>query len=55
MYAAAESIELETLGPLAELSPGESAVHTETWRLVEGVDDPAGSDSPAAEVRAAFR
>ena len=55
VYAAANSLELETLGPLAELSPGESAVHTETWRLVEGVDDPAGSDSPAAEVRAAFR
>jgi hypothetical protein len=55
VYAAVNSLELETLGPLAELSPGESAVHTETWRLVEGVDDPAGSDSPAAEVRAAFR
>ena len=55
VYAAANSLELETLGPLAELSPGESAVHTETWRLVEGVDDPAGSDSPAAEVRATFR
>ena len=55
VYTAANSLELETLGPLAELSPGESAVHTETWRLVEGVDDPAGSDSPAAEVQAAFR
>ena len=55
VYAAAESIELETLGPLAELSPGESAVHTETWRLVEGVNDPVGSGAPAAEVRAAFR
>ena len=55
VYAAVNSLELETLGPLAELSPGESAVHTETWRLVEGVDDPAGSDSPAAEVRATFR
>ena len=55
VYAAVNSLELETLGPLAELSPGESAVHTETWRLVDGVDDPVGSDPPAAEVRDAFR
>jgi len=39
VYAGADSLELETLGPLQELAPGESAVHTETWRLVEGVGD----------------
>lgn len=55
VYASAESIELETLGPLAELAPGESAVHTETWRLVEGVGDPSGTASPADAVRSAFR
>ena len=38
VYASAESLELETLGPLTDLAPGESAVHTETWRLVDGVE-----------------
>lgn len=37
-------LELETLGPMRELAPGESAVHTETWRLVESV----AGDSAAA-------
>jgi hypothetical protein len=41
VYTWDESLELETLGPLQSLAPGESAVHTETWRLVEGVETPA--------------
>ena len=39
-YTDDEILELETLGPLEELAPGESTVHTETWRLVEGVEAP---------------
>jgi len=49
VYAAADSLELETLGPLRDLEPGESAVHTETWRLVDGV----GEWDTAADLRAA--
>jgi len=37
-------LELETLGPLVELRPGESAVHTERWSLVDEVE----ADTPAA-------
>ncbi|MEF8851114.1 MAG: hypothetical protein V5A44_10725 [Haloarculaceae archaeon] len=44
VYASADSLELETLGPVEALSPGESAVHTETWRLVDGVDSVAPAD-----------
>lgn len=50
VYSSAASLELETLGPLTELEPGESAVHTETWRLVEDVE----AESPT-DLRAAFR
>jgi len=31
-YVAANFVELETLGPLGVLSPGESITHAETWR-----------------------
>jgi len=31
-YVAADFVELETLGPLGVLSPGEAMTHTETWR-----------------------
>ncbi|MBN1264159.1 MAG: hypothetical protein JXA25_01610 [Anaerolineales bacterium] len=34
VYLAPDFFELETLGALAEIPPGESAVHTETWELV---------------------
>jgi hypothetical protein len=35
-------LELETLGPLVELRPGETATHIEKWFLFQGV--PAGED-----------
>jgi hypothetical protein len=38
VYTDESALELETLGALATLDPGESAVHTETWRLVDGVE-----------------
>lgn len=33
-----EILEVETLGPLAELDPGECVEHTEQWRLFRGVE-----------------
>ena len=33
-----EILEVETLGPLAELEPGECAEHTEEWRLLRDVE-----------------
>jgi hypothetical protein len=33
-------LELETLGPIGSLAPGESAIHTETWELYTNVDLP---------------
>jgi hypothetical protein len=37
-----EFLELETLGPIVELEPGQSASHTESWALY--ADVPAGDD-----------
>lgn len=37
-YAAGDFLELETLGPLVELEPGESTVHVEHWFLFEGAE-----------------
>lgn len=36
-YTAGNFIELESLGPLRRLAPGESALHTEHWRLFKEV------------------
>jgi len=33
-------IELETLAPLSKLAPGETVVHTETWEVYEGLEQP---------------
>jgi hypothetical protein len=33
-------VEIETLGPLVRLQPGETATHVETWRLEAGVPRP---------------
>ena len=33
-----DSLELETLGPLRNLKPGETAEHTEVWRLFKGIE-----------------
>lgn len=40
-YCNSHFIELETLGPIGRLEPGESAAHTETWELYADVDSPA--------------
>lgn len=41
-------LELETLGPMQEVDPGESAVHTETWHLLEDVAGETPADLAAA-------
>lgn len=38
-------LELETLGPLVELAPGETTTHTERWHLYEDVEEPTGGES----------
>jgi hypothetical protein len=50
VYTNGSLLELETLGPLQEVAPGESAVHTETWRLMADV---AGRST--ADLRAQLR
>jgi hypothetical protein len=44
-YACGDFVELETLGPVEPLAPGQATVHRQTWRIVE-VD----ADAPAATV-----
>jgi hypothetical protein len=39
-YCNDKFIELESLGPLASLSPGQTAVHTELWEVTDGLETP---------------
>jgi hypothetical protein len=39
-YCGDRFVELETLGPLQDLAPGQSLTHNETWELYEGLDQP---------------
>jgi len=44
-YCRDRFIELETIGPLVRLQPGESVTHVEEWELIEtdvSADDLAG-------------
>lgn len=43
-----EMLEVEALGPLVDLAPGESTEHTEHWELFEGVNAPPESDQEIA-------
>jgi hypothetical protein len=45
VYTAGSFIELETLGPLSRLGPGEVAEHVEEWQLFGDVDLGATEDS----------
>ncbi len=38
IYVDHRFLEIETLGPLAHLEPGQSVLHTETWSLYPGLD-----------------
>lgn len=39
-YCNHQFIELESLGPLTKLQPGQTVTHTETWEVYEGLDQP---------------
>ena len=42
-----EMLEVEALGPLVELAPGESTSHTEQWQLFDSVNAPPHQDDDA--------
>ena len=48
-FSKGDFIELETLGPLRELKPGEAVGHTETWHLFGGITPPDFGDESALE------
>ena len=50
LYTDPNILEVETLGPLATLAPGEKTEHTETWRLFSGVGPIADEASIAASI-----
>lgn len=43
-------LEVETLGPLVRVEPGDSVEHVETWHLFEGVPPPAGDADVDAHI-----
>jgi hypothetical protein len=49
-YCNNKFIELETIGPLVRLQPGETTAHREKWEIIPGLGDPKSVD----EVRAAL-
>lgn len=51
IYAGDEFLEVETLGPLQTLQPGQSAQHVETWELFGGLDYPLTLDGVRALAR----
>jgi len=48
-FSKGDFIELESLGPLQTLAPGESASHTETWHLFDGIAPPDSLEETALE------
>jgi hypothetical protein len=54
-YTSAEFVELETLGPMANLEPGQSASHEERWELAKGVDIGKTEESLDAAMKAAVK
>ncbi|MNP67248.1 hypothetical protein D3C76_1630540 [compost metagenome] len=38
-------LELESLGALVQLAPGQTTVHSETWNLFRNVELPLGEES----------
>lgn len=51
MYVDYRFLELETLGPLTRLAPGQSLTHRETWQVWAGLDEPETPDAVAALAR----
>ena len=54
-YTSENFVELETLGPMANLEPGQSAAHEERWSLVKGVDIGTTEDSLDTAMQAAVK
>lgn len=50
LFTNGQFLEVETLGPLAQLRPGESRRHTERWFLFEDVATPTDDSSVQAQV-----
>lgn len=46
-FTDAQMLEIETLGPLRTLGPGESVAHSETWHLFGSITDPGSLKEPA--------
>ena len=44
-YCSEKFIELETLGPISNILPGDSVTHIETWNLYSDVDYPADEET----------
>jgi hypothetical protein len=44
LFTNPEFLELETLGPLVELKPGQTGEHVERWWLFEGVPEGEGEE-----------
>ncbi len=55
VYCNEYSIELETLGPLCRLAPGECVTHVETWEIYPGLDTPPALSQVQAMVLSANR
>lgn len=54
-YTSENFVELETLGPMAALEPGQSASHEERWTLYTGVDIGKTEESLDAAVQAVLK
>ena len=50
LFTNADMLEVETLGPLVELTPGSQVDHVERWSLFEGVRLPDSDEEVEAEV-----
>jgi hypothetical protein len=49
IYCNDESIELETLGPLTRMEPGQSVMHVEIWEVYSGVTNKSWADKLKTE------
>ncbi len=50
LFTNSQMLEVETLGPLAELAPEAEAIHVETWHLFDGVPTPETEKDVEAHV-----
>jgi hypothetical protein len=54
-YTSENFVELETLGPMANLEPGQSATHEERWSLYKGVDIGTTEESLDQAIKATIK